>query len=33
MTGIKESQLPNVVEPYEIEENLPHEYAKKWDSK
>lgn len=29
MTGIKESQLPKVVEPYEIEENLPHEYAKK----
>lgn len=33
MTGIKESQLPNVVEPYEIEENLPHEYAKKWGFK
>ncbi|MCL2114266.1 MAG: gluconokinase [Streptococcaceae bacterium] len=29
MTGVNQNQLPQVVEPYEIEENMPHEFAKK----
>lgn len=29
LTGVRREQLPEIVEPYEIEQGMPHEFAKK----